>query len=94
AADDRILAARLIKLRRDEGVRLEPRDPAAASGAPAAPIAVAPPAAASFEQPATHRQPSRAEFELAEDPQPPVRTGRPSQRGVPVQAPPIERGEE
>ena len=84
AADDQILVARLIKLRRDDGTRIEPRDsshPSAATGAVASPIAVVPTGDATFEQPATHLQ----EVEPPVDPTPPV---------FDEDGPPIQRGEE
>ena len=84
AADDQILVARLIKLRRDDGTRLEPRDsshPSAAIGGTASPIAVAPSRTGTFEQPAMHVQ----AVEPAVDPTPP---------DFEEDAPPIQRGEE
>lgn len=59
AADDRTLAARLIKLRPDDGHRTDPRQPAApppAAEEPAAPIATAPSANQSSALPAQHLQ--------------------------------------
>ncbi len=84
AADEHVLTARLIKMRRDDGTRLEPHDsgqPSAASRGVASPIAVVPHGEATFDQPATHLQP----VEPPEDPQPPV---------FDEGSPPIQRGEE
>jgi hypothetical protein len=59
AADDRTLAARLIKLRPEDGWHLEPRrqsTPSAATGEAALPIAVTPPTSDSSAVPAQHQR--------------------------------------
>lgn len=83
AADDQTLAARLIKLRREDGWRWEPRDPSrpsAATGGVASPIAVNPGRANLATQPAQHLERALPGFDR--------------QRPTYDESPPVLRGEE